>query len=190
MGTAGVSQARADLGWLKDHIRDVPDFPSPGIVFKDLTPLLAAPAALAAAIQGLGAPFADLAVTKVVGIEARGFIVASPVAVDLHAGFVPVRKPGKLPWRTEVAAYELEYGSDVLAIHADGVGPGDRVLIVDDVIATGGTAAATIELVTRLGADVVGLAFLIELGFLGGRRRLVESGLSRDADTVALLAYE
>lgn len=190
MGSAGVSQAEPHLGWLKDYIRDVPDFPSPGIVFKDLTPLLAAPAALAAAVRGLAAPFGRLAVTKVVGIEARGFIVAAPVALDLQAGFVPVRKPGKLPWKTEVAAYELEYGSDVLSIHADGVGPGDRVLIVDDVIATGGTAAATIELVTRLGAEVIGLAFLIELGFLAGRRRLVESGLARDADIVALLAYE
>lgn len=179
-----------DVAWLKDHIRDVPDFPTPGVVFKDLTPLLAQPHALALAVQAIGDPFHTAGITRVVGIEARGFIVAAPVAITLGAGFVPVRKPGKLPWRTEEASYVLEYGTDTLAIHADAVGEGDRVLIVDDVIATGGTAEATVELVRRLGATVVGLAFLVELGFLGGRRRLVDSGASAPEDVHALVAFE
>lgn len=179
-----------DVGWLKDHIRDVPDFPTTGVVFKDLTPLLAQPQALAAAVRAIGAPFLTAGITRVVGIEARGFIVAAPVAITLGAGFVPVRKPGKLPWRTEEASYVLEYGTDTLAIHADAVGAGDRVLIVDDVIATGGTATATVELVRRLGATVVGLAFLVELGFLGGRARLVAAGASAPDDIHALVAFE
>ena len=164
------------LGWLTDHIRDVADFPQPGVVFKDLTPLLGDARAFATAVAALAEPFRDHGVTKVAGIEARGFILAAPVAVSLHAGFVPVRKRGKLPWLTEEATYDLEYGTDTLAVHADGVVPGDRVLIIDDVIATGGTAAATVELIVRLGATVVGLGFLVELGFLGGRRRLEPTG--------------
>jgi len=179
-----------DHGWLKDHIRDIPDFPQAGVVFKDLTPLLSHPQAFSSAVKALALPFETSGITKVVGIEARGFIVAAPVAIALGAGFIPVRKKGKLPWRTEEASYELEYGTDALEIHGDAVDRGDRVLVVDDVIATGGTAAATVELVRRLGGDVVGLGFLIELGFLGGRERLCVTGAARTEDVVALVAYE
>jgi adenine phosphoribosyltransferase len=185
---AAVLQS-GELRWLKDHIRDVPDFPRPGVVFKDLTPLLAHPQAFAAAVKAIAMPFVTAGITKVAGIEARGFIVAAPAAVSLGAGFIPVRKVGKLPWRTERATYDLEYGSDTLELHGDAVRPGDRVLIVDDVIATGGTAAATAELVQRLGGTVVGLSFLAELVFLGGRRRLVDSGVARPDDVHALVAY-
>ena len=157
---------------LTHHVRDVADWPKPGVVFKDITPLLGDPGALAAAISALAAPFAGRAITKVVGIEARGFVIGAPVAVHLGAGFVPVRKPGKLPGATESEQYELEYGTDRLEIHADAIEPGEQVLIVDDVIATGGTAAATIRLVERLGGTVVGLGFVIELGFLGGHAQL------------------
>ena len=181
---------RPDLGWLKDHIRDVPDFPTPGVVFKDLTPLLAHPQALASSVRAIGAPFLTAGITKVVGIEARGFIFAAPVAVILGAGFVPVRKPGKLPWRTEEASYDLEYGSDTLVIHADAITPSDRVLVVDDVIATGGTAMATVELVRRLGGVVVGLGFLVEIAFLGGRIRLIDAGAVAPGDVHALVAFE
>jgi len=187
---AGSFDQSADLGWLKDHIRDVPDFPTPGVVFKDLTPLLAHPQAFASAVRAIDLPFRTAGINKVVGIEARGFIFAAPVAVTLGAGFIPVRKPGKLPWRTEEASYSLEYGRDTLAIHADAIEPDDRVLIVDDVIATGGTAMATAELVRRLGGTVVGLGFLVELGFLGGRRRLLDAAVSAPQDIHALVAYE
>src|SRR5579862_2268154 len=179
-----------EYAWLKDHIRDVPDFPQAGVVFKDLTPLLAQPQAFASSVKALALPFETAGITKVVGIEARGFIVAAPVAVILGAGFVPVRKRGKLPWRTEQATYDLEYGTDTLEIHGDAVAAGDRVLIIDDVIATGGTAAATIELVERLGGAVVGLGFLIELGFLGGRQRLVDAGVAKSEAIAALVEYE
>ena len=186
MGPVGVHD---DHDWLKDHIRDVPDFPQAGVVFKDLTPLLAHPQAFAAAVKAIAGPFEVAGITKVVGIEARGFILAAPVAITLGAGFVPVRKKGKLPWRTEVAFYDLEYGSDSLEIHDDAVTSGDRVLVVDDVIATGGTATATVELVRRLGGEVVGLGFLVELGFLGGRARMLERAVI-DADAVtALVTY-
>jgi adenine phosphoribosyltransferase len=158
---------------LRALVRDIPDHPQPGVVFKDITPLLADADAFRAAIGGLAEPFTELSVSHVVGIEARGFIVAAPVAHQLSAGFVPVRKAGKLPWRTVSQEYALEYGTDTLELHVDGVGPGDRVLIVDDVLATGGTARATAELVAGTGATVVGLGFLIELEFLGGRSRLV-----------------
>jgi adenine phosphoribosyltransferase len=186
MGAAGHHDS---YDWLKDHIRDIPDFPTPGVVFKDLTPLLAHPQAFASAMKALALPFETAGITKVVGIEARGFIVAAPVAVTLAAGFVPVRKKGKLPWRTEEASYALEYGTDTLEIHADAVARGDRVLIVDDVIATGGTAAATVELVRRLGGEVVGLGFLAELEFLGGRQRLIDDGAVKADDVTALVAY-
>jgi adenine phosphoribosyltransferase len=161
-----------DLGRIKDLIRDIPDFPKPGIVFKDITPLLADPEGFALVIDSISDAFASQQVVKVIGIEARGFIVAAPVAHRLGAGFVPVRKRGKLPWRIEGEEYALEYGTDLLEIHADAVAPGERVLVVDDVLATGGTAAATVRLVERLGGEVVGLAFIIELGFLGGRTRI------------------
>lgn len=153
-------------------IRDVPDFPEPGIVFKDITPLLADPKALASAVSRIALAEEGRGITKIVGIESRGFILGPPVAMALGVGFVPVRKFGKLPWTTVSRTYDLEYGSDTLEMHADALTPGDTVLVVDDVLATGGTAAATIELVRHTGAGIVGVAVLIELGFLGGRLRL------------------
>lgn len=153
-------------------IRDVPDFPKAGIIFKDITPLLGDPAALKEVIALLAEPWQGKGITKVVGIESRGFIFAPPVAMAIGAGFVPLRKPGKLPWRAIKESYGLEYGKDVIEIHEDSVGPEDRVLIVDDVLATGGTAGAAINLVTRLGAKAVGSAFLIDLSFLGGAAKL------------------
>jgi adenine phosphoribosyltransferase len=174
----------ADADWLKGRIRDVADFPNPGILFRDLTPLLGDPEALRFVVDALADTFAGQRIDKVVGIEARGFIVAAPVAYRLGAGLVPVRKPGKLPWRTESEQYSLEYGVDMLEIHADGVDPGDSVLIVDDVIATGGTARATVRLVERLGGTVAGLAFLVELTFLAGREKL------EGYDVVSLVSYE
>jgi len=157
---------------LKSTIRDVPDFPKPGVVFKDITPLLGDPAALRRAVDMLVVLADDRPVDAVVAIESRGFILGSLLAVRLGAGFVPVRKPGKLPAATQSASYALEYGEDTLEIHADALDEGQRVLIVDDVIATGGTAQATAGLVERLGADVVGYLFLVELGFLNGRDKL------------------
>ena len=163
-----------DEGWLKEHIRDIPDFPKAGVTFKDITPLLADVDAFRSTIDGVAAAFQDVGIDKVLGVEARGFIVAAPVAYRFGAGFVPVRKAGKLPWQIEREEYELEYGTDLLEIHQDAVAPGERALIVDDVLATGGTAAATVRLVERLGGVVVGLGFVIELGFLGGRGKLGE----------------
>jgi adenine phosphoribosyltransferase len=157
---------------IKALIRDVPDFPQEGIVFKDITPLLADEVAFSSVIDLIVVHFGRGAVDKVVGIEARGFILASPVAYHFGAGFVPVRKKDKLPWETESAEYELEYGSATLEIHKDGIEPGERVLIVDDVLATGGTARATAELVERIGGKVVGIACLLELSFLNGRSQL------------------
>ncbi len=157
-------------------IRDVPDFPEPGVVFKDITPLLAEPAALAAVVESLARLGRDAqgrtVVDKVIGIEARGFILAAPVALALGAGFVPVRKQGKLPSATHEVSYTLEYGEATLAVHKDAFEPGDRVLIVDDVLATGGTVAGTIQLVKQLKGEIVGLAFLIELVALRGRDKL------------------
>jgi adenine phosphoribosyltransferase len=164
-----VPKAETDLDAL---VRDVPDFPKAGIGFKDITPLLGDAAALAAAVHALGDPYRNAGVAKVVGIEARGFLLATPVALALGAGFVPVRKAGKLPWQVEREEYALEYGTDLLEVHTDAVAPGERVLVIDDVLATGGTAAATVRLLERVGAEVVGLAFLIELGFLAGRAQL------------------
>lgn len=153
-------------------VRDVPDFPKPGIVFKDITPVLGDPAGLATAIDLLTAPWRGQGITRVAGIESRGFILAPAVALALGAGFVPLRKPGKLPWKAHRQDYALEYGTDALEIHTDAVGPADRVLVVDDVLATGGTAQAACALVARLGATVVGSGFLVELTGLGGRQRL------------------
>jgi adenine phosphoribosyltransferase len=161
-----------DPAWLKSHVRDVLDYPKPGIVFKDITPLLGAADAFRACVDALGEPFAATRVDKVIGIEARGFVFAAPVTYALQAGFVPVRKPGKLPWEIESEEYVLEYGTDLLEIHRDAILPGERVLVVDDVIATGGTAAATARLVERLGGEVVAFAFVLELGFLHGREQL------------------
>ena len=157
---------------LKSKIRHVPDFPKPGILFYDITTLLQDPAGCRQAVDALSAPFSDQGIELVVGIESRGFIFGSVVADRLGAGFSPVRKPGKLPSTTVRATYDLEYGSDTLEIHDDAVGRGQRVLIVDDLLATGGTAKATCELVSRLGGEVVALAFLIELVGLNGREKL------------------
>jgi len=157
---------------LRALIRDVPDFPEPGIVFKDIAPLLGDAAALQRALDLMSQPFSDKGITHVGGIEARGFILATPVAAHINAGFVPIRKPGKLPWNTKQITYDLEYGSDTIEAHADAVAPGDKVLIVDDVLATGGTAAAAVALMHLLGAEVVGVSVLVELKFLGGRAKL------------------
>jgi len=161
-----------NLEQLREHIRDVPDFPQDGIVFKDITPLLADPAAFSTAVDSIVVHFGRGNIDSVVGIEARGFILAAPVAYHFGAGFVPVRKKGKLPWKTQSESYDLEYGSETLEIHEDALRPDERVLIVDDVLATGGTARATAKLVERMGAQVVGVAVLIELGFLKGRRKI------------------
>jgi adenine phosphoribosyltransferase len=163
-----------DSSWLADHLRDVPDFPQPGIVFKDLTPLLNDVDAFRFAVDSVAEHAAGRTVDKVVGIEARGFIFGAAVAYRLGAGFVPVRKPGKLPWKTVTETYALEYGSDSLDIHEDAVDTGDAVYVVDDVLATGGTAAATCRLVERLGGNIAGLAFVVELGFLDGRAKLAD----------------
>src|SRR5438105_455440 len=153
-------------------VRDVPDFPQKGIVFKDITPVLADPNAFSSVIDLIVVHYGRGNIDKVVGIEARGFILASPIAYHFGAGFVPVRKEGKLPWESEREEYELEYGTAVLEVHKDAIHPGERVLIVDDVLATGGTARATARLVERLGGKVIGIACLIELGFLNGREAL------------------
>ncbi len=157
---------------LQDFIRDVPDFPKEGVIFKDITPLLADAGALVEAVRQLAEPFHDKSVDVVVGMESRGFIFAPAVASELGAGFVPTRKPGKLPAETISHSYELEYGTDTLEMHADAIKPGQRVLMVDDLIATGGTMAAACALVRQLGGDIVGAAFLIELSFLNGREKL------------------
>jgi adenine phosphoribosyltransferase len=174
----------ATSDWLKAYIRDVPDFPSPGVVYKDITPLLGNARAFAACVATLAGALAGPPVDKVLGIEARGFIVAAPVAVYLGAGFVPLRKAGKLPWNTRRKSYGLEYGSDTMEVHEDAVVPGERVLVIDDVLATGGTALSAVELVTELGAEVVGLGCIIELGFLAGRGKLGE------LPVVSLLKYD
>ncbi len=167
---------------LKRHIRDIPDFPKPGIVFKDITPLLADGEAFRSAVDRLVEPYHGR-VDLVLGVESRGFIVGAAAAYALGTGIAVVRKPGKLPWQTHRATYELEYGTDALEIHHDGVASGHRVLLVDDLLATGGTASAAIELIERCGGTVVACAFLIELGFLGGRKRL------RGHEVHALLTY-
>jgi adenine phosphoribosyltransferase len=168
---------------LRSRVRDIPDFPQPGIVFKDITPLLADPVALSSVIDEIVVGLGRGTVDKVVGIEARGFIVAAPVAYHMAAGFVPIRKRGKLPWKTEGESYQLEYGDETIEIHADAIEPGERIAIVDDVLATGGTAAAAARLVERLGGSVVSMAFLIELAFLKGREKL------EGYDIVSLLQY-
>ena len=157
---------------LKQMIRSVPDFPKPGINFFDITTLLKDPAGLQATIDSLAAPYESANIDVVVGIESRGFILGSAVAQHIGAGFIPVRKPGKLPAKAIKEIYELEYGKDALEIHADAIQTGQRVLIVDDVLATGGTAAAAARLVKQLGGELYGLAFLIELTFLNGKSKL------------------
>lgn len=155
-----------------DRVRDVADYPKPGVVFKDITPLLADGAAFGAVVDWFASAYASLQVDKVVGVEARGFILAAPVAYRCGVGFVPVRKEGKLPAPTYSASYALEYGTATVEVHRDGIAPGDRVLVLDDVLATGGTAAATAELVDRCGGTIVATGFLVELSFLHGRDRI------------------
>ena len=157
---------------LTDLIRDVADFPKPGIVFKDITPLLADPSGLALAVEQMANPYRGLGVQKVVGAESRGFIFGTAIAQALSAGFVPVRKPGKLPYTTQSKTYDLEYGTDTVHIHDDAIQPGEKVLMVDDLLATGGTMKACCDLVEGLGGDIIGLTVLIELTFLNGRDRI------------------
>jgi len=157
---------------LKRLIRDVPDFPKEGVRFKDVTPLLADARGFRIAIDRLAEPFVGQRIDKVVGIESRGFFLGGPMALALAAGLVIVRKQGKLPWKTRAVTYELEYGRDTVEMHVDAVTPGERVLIVDDLVATGGTCAATVKLVRDAGAEVAACAFLVELDFLGGRGKL------------------
>lgn len=172
-----------DMSVLADKVRDIEDFPQQGVTFKDITPLLSDPAALSTAIDAIVVQFGRGSIDKVVGIEARGFIIAAPVAYHFNAGFVPLRKKGKLPYDTIHESYELEYGTETLELHSDALEAGERVLIVDDVLATGGTAQAACQLVDRAGATVAGLAFIIELEFLNGGSRL------RERDYVSLLQY-
>jgi adenine phosphoribosyltransferase len=168
---------------IRNAVRDVPDFPKRGIVFKDITPVLLDPTLLAKAVSLMSEPFLGSGVTHVVAIESRGFLLGSPVALALGAGLVPIRKPGKLPAARDRVEYALEYGTDALEMHRDALERGDQALIVDDVLATGGTAAAAAELVQSRGATLIGFAFLIELAFLDGRRRLPASRVE------ALLRY-
>ncbi|HEY3688378.1 MAG TPA: adenine phosphoribosyltransferase [Streptosporangiaceae bacterium] len=159
---------------IASRIREVADYPKPGVLFKDITPLLADHTAFAAVVDAVVAYYGRGTVDKVAGIEARGFILAAPVAYHFGAGFVPVRKAGKLPAKTYSQTYDLEYGTETLELHADAFAPGERVLVVDDVLATGGTARATADLVHRAGGELVGLSFLMELGFLHGRDNLAD----------------
>jgi adenine phosphoribosyltransferase len=169
----GIEPAKAE--WLKSKIRDVPDFPKPGILFKDLTTLWADAEAFKFCTSVLAAQCKKWNVQRVAGIEARGFIVGAAIADELKIGFLPIRKSGKLPYKTESITYDLEYGTDTLFIHVDAAAKGERIVIVDDLLATGGTAAAAIRLVQKIGADVVGIAFIVELGFLTGRRQLEQN---------------
>lgn len=157
---------------LKLFIRDVHDFPKPGIIFKDLTPLLRDPAAFAEAMEHMAAHYRGSRIKAVAGVESRGFIVGTALALDLGVGFIPLRKPGKLPYKTIRQEYSLEYGTDAIEIHQDAIAAGDRILLVDDLLATGGTARAGADLIRKLGGDLVGIAFLIELAFLKGREKL------------------
>ncbi|MFZ2961087.1 MAG: adenine phosphoribosyltransferase [Candidatus Ozemobacteraceae bacterium] len=158
---------------LSKSIRDVPDFPKKGILFKDITPLLGDPAAFRAAVEGIAAAFKTARIEAVAGIESRGFILGAALALELGVGFIPIRKPGKLPYKTRKREYALEYGTDTVEIHEDAVKKGQRVLLVDDLIATGGTARAAVDLLHDIGAHVVAAAFLVELSFLKGREKLV-----------------
>ncbi len=160
------------LEQLKSRVRDIPDFPTPGILFKDITPLVKDPASLRLAVHHLLHPFLGQDITAVAGMEARGFIFGSLVAWELGVGFIPLRKPGKLPYNVQTVSYDLEYGSASLEVHIDALGPGDKVLLIDDLLATGGTAKASCELIGSLGAEVVALGFVVELGELNGREKL------------------
>ena len=177
--------SEASIQALHGAVRTVQDFPQPGIAFKDVSPILLDPVLFRQAIEALAGPFRDAGVTKVAGIEARGFLFGLSLAREFGAGFVPIRKQGKLPWRTLRVEYDLEYGTDCVEMHADAVGEGDRVLIHDDVIATGGTAAAAAKLIRGAGAQAVGFSFLAELEFLSGRDRL-----DPDAEVQSVLLFE
>ncbi|HEU5228268.1 MAG TPA: adenine phosphoribosyltransferase [Ktedonobacteraceae bacterium] len=168
---------------LEDFVRDIPDFPQRGVLFKDITPLLQDGAAFRAAMERLASHYVGSGIQAVVGVESRGFIFGAPLAYLLNCGFVPVRKFGKLPSHTISVEYELEYGTNVVEIHKDAIKPGQRVLIVDDLLATGGTVSAAMELVEKLGGHIAGIAFLVELTFLNGRERL------KGHDVFALIKY-
>ena len=178
-----TDRVHAGSSFLLDHIRDIPDWPREGVTFRDITPLLADAKAFRFTVDTLAEHFEDGRIDRVLGIEARGFLFASPIAYRFGAGLVPVRKAGKLPWEIEREEYTLEYGVDLLEVHKDGVHPGERVLVVDDVLATGGTAAATARLVERLGGEVAGFAFVIELEFLDGRSKI------EGHDVLSLVTY-
>ena len=171
---------------IKALIRTIPDYPRSGILFRDITTLISSPVGLRAAVDGLVLPFLEARIDKVVGIEARGFILGGAVAHELGRGFVPIRKKGKLPWRTIGQDYSLEYGIDTIEIHADAISEGDRVLLVDDLIATGGTAEAAIELIRRSGGVLAAAAFVIDLPDLGGAKRLI----ARDVEVHTLVSFE
>jgi adenine phosphoribosyltransferase len=172
-----MAGSRENRDLIASLIRDIPDFPKPGVMFKDITPLLASPAGYRAAVMALAAS-APAGIDVVVGMEARGFIFAGPVALELGAGFVPVRKPGKLPGDVYTQTFSLEYGHETLAVHTDAIMPGSRVLVIDDVLATGGTVGATAALIRRLGAELVHVSVLLELSFLGGREHLTKLGIT------------
>jgi adenine phosphoribosyltransferase len=172
-----------NLDKAKALVRDVPDFPKPGVVFKDITPLLQSPAAFKLVVDKMAGPFRKKGITHVASVESRGFIFGAPIAYQLDAGYIPIRKKGKLPYKTAAHEYELEYGTDTLEIHADALEASSRVLIIDDVLATGGTAVAACKLVEKLKAKVIGLSFLVELEFLHGREKL------RGYDVLTLIRY-
>ena len=169
---------------LKEHIREIPDWPKKGILFRDITPLLLNPRAFAAAVDALSADFTEMGIEYVAAVEARGFIFGSAVAEKLDAGFVPIRKKGKLPWQTESITYDLEYGTDTLEVHSDAIGSGGKVLMVDDLLATGGTMAAACELIEKIGGTVAGIAFLIELAGLQGREKIA------DYNVTSIISYD
>lgn len=171
---------------LKDAIRTIPDFPKPGIMYRDITTLLTNRKALKQSIADLAAPYKDKGIDNVAGIEARGFIFGTAVAYELGAGFVPIRKKGKLPFDTYEQDYELEYGQDTIEMHADSIRKGECVLVVDDLIATGGTAEAAIKLIQKTGAEIVGAAFVVDLPDLGGLKRITDMGVP----VTALVAYD
>lgn len=177
------SPPRIDTSSLERLIREIPDFPKPGIIFKDITPLLADPEGLSLSVELMAQPFRDSHVDMVVGAESRGFIFGTAVAQALRCGFVPIRKPGKLPAEKRSASYELEYGNETLEIHTDALGPDHRVLMVDDLLATGGTMKACCELVSESGAEIIAISVLIELRFLNGRKRVAQH------DLVSVLQY-